>query len=540
MSNSTHIIRRGSQLEKSPISNSTIATIGRWLKECADNHPGCKSSDVSSKFSNGEPPLPTRLIQLHGGQGSHIRIVDAADNFGRYAALSHRWVSGRPDWITRQETLGNRQSWFSVQSLPASIVDAVEITRRLGIDYLWVDSICIIQDSDKDWNYEASKMASVYANAYFTIFADQARDDNHGFLHPRQVFPVTSFDIRTENNATVAAYLRGSSPDSYKIEKHPVFASDTIDSSYLRKRGWILQERVLSPKRLHFGAHQVYWVCRKNAVAENGHPVNHWADGWMVDIHRLMESESTSRYEFHKTWAKLVENYCTLKLTQGEDKLPALAGVAQMFWQKSKDEYIAGLWRQTLAAGLAWSVKETDLDKLPRRLSTYRAPSFSWACVDEEISMQKFEYAGGEEDFNTSDLTVITSRMEFEGEDRFGKLKGGTIIVSGLVRQVVNLGPITRLMNGYKGYNPLYDMGMTPIGSFRKDSKDDINYSEVTCLRLFGGRTEYFLVLTPVAPADQACTTYRRIGLGSNMLSVRQWDDARFFDGAERKIISLV
>jgi hypothetical protein len=538
----TRIIQHGIQLEKSPISNSTMAIVGKWLKECEDNHPSCGSSEVSSQFSNGERPLPTRLIQVHGGQSSQIRIVDGAGRFGRYLALSHRWVGGAiPDWTTQQATVEERHSWFSVQSLPASIVDAVEVTRRLKVDYLWIDSICIIQDSNQDWNCEASKMANVYANALFTIFADQAKDDNQGFLSARQIFPVTLVNIRRNNDAPITAYLRKSSPDSYKIENQSIFASDTIDLSHLSKRAWILQERVLSPRKLHFGAHKVYWACRKTTFAEDGHPVDQRTHRWMTDIHKLMESESISKYEFHETWSKLVEVYCTLELTYTEDRLPALAGVAKMLSQKSKYEYIAGLWIQTIAAGLAWQVKEKDPDKLSQRPSRYRAPSFSWACVDEEIS---YIQRGDEEKPDTSGLTVMSSNIEFEFGDGLGKIKGGKITVSGLVRRAVNLGLLPTQWRYYKGHHPLYDEDWTPFGVLRNDSKDDIDVHEMTCLRLLEkGGTEFFLVLIPVAPDDPVSTTYRRVGLGmTGVPSLSEWlrDDPKFFDGAERKTITLL
>jgi hypothetical protein len=141
-------------------------------------------------------------------------------------------------------------------------------------------------------------------------------------------------------------------------------------------------------------------------------------------------------------------------------------------------------------------------------------------------------------------LTVMSSNIEFEFGDGLGKIKGGKITVSGLVRRAVNLGLLPTQWRYYKGHHPLYDEDWTPFGVLRNDSKDDIDVHEMTCLRLLEkGGTEFFLVLIPVAPDDPVSTTYRRVGLGmTGVPSLSEWlrDDPKFFDGAERKTITLL
>ncbi|PQE17511.1 heterokaryon incompatibility -domain-containing protein [Rutstroemia sp. NJR-2017a BBW] len=137
---------------------------------------------------------------------------------GRYLALSHRWIQGpTPEWVTREanNSFKTRFEWFSIDELPATVNDAVKVTRELGFQYVWIDSICIIQDSPQDWATEASKMADVYTNAFLTLFADCGKDDNS------------------------------------------IFEED-VESAYLSDRAWIFQERILSVRILHFGRDQIF------------------------------------------------------------------------------------------------------------------------------------------------------------------------------------------------------------------------------------------------------------------------------------------
>lgn len=105
---------------------------------------------------------------------------------GQYVALSYVWGTGSA-LKTTHETLSSRLSGFLVSELPSSVRDAVQITRRMGFEYLWVDALCIIQGDLEDWNHESALMARVYGGAAFTIMADLAPDTDSGILHERNV-----------------------------------------------------------------------------------------------------------------------------------------------------------------------------------------------------------------------------------------------------------------------------------------------------------------------------------------------------------------
>lgn len=140
------------------------------LGQCSSQHPAYQQLDAK---------LPTRLIDINPGNDT-FRIVETQDgSAGRYVALSYCWGSSKFSTLTTDNTM---LDWTSLSSIPKSIVDAVLITKALGLRYLWVDALCIIQDSAEDWATQSAKMESVYRNAYMTIAASSASSANEGFL----------------------------------------------------------------------------------------------------------------------------------------------------------------------------------------------------------------------------------------------------------------------------------------------------------------------------------------------------------------------
>ncbi len=556
MSECMYRVQQGSEVMASLQSTGAFRFMRDRLKICDQTHPECKIQGLHDAI---RPELPLRVIDVSKVDSMGVRLVDGTGRFENYAAFSHRWVGGpTPAWATRRRTLLKRRDWFQVNQLPASIMDAIKTTHLLGLDYVWIDSVCIIQDSSDDWNNEASKMADVYAKAYVTLFADSAADDAHSFLQPRKTFPSTPITIKGETNTPITIRIRNAAEDGSRYPKGALFEQDTQIASYLSKRAWILQEQLLSKRKLHFGKHQVYWVCRHGVIAEDGQ-VSAIRNVALYETY-LFESTEITEPEIGIAWGKVIERYSSLDLTFKEDKLPALSGIANVVSKNLNSDYICGIWKRSFAIGLAWYIPIKDPNDKSSRPEKYRAPSFSWACVDDAISMMKFEdkssrnfpdsiglpkfpdTIGLPNFLDTIEITLIDSDIALEGMDPFGKVRGGKIIVCGPMCKAISLGPYPQALSDTdKGYNPVYDMGMTPVGSMWADASDDIPYGEITCLKLFGGFKDVFLVLVPLDTKDENCLTYRRVGLGDTILWGRsQYGTEKFFDGAEKCTITLV
>lgn len=392
-----------------------------WLDHCQRNHTKCKNTPKGF--------VPTRLLDIEAFKrgeapnlGDDVKLVCLDSNEFRcdetpsYITLSHCWgpPSNRP--VTTTETnLSERMSRISFSGLPKTFQDAVEIARKLGQRYLWIDSLCIIQDSEQDWAREASLMAKVYAYAYCTLAALSSKDGSEG---------LQQFDIQHEDHTFVdIAATATDRVGCYRIlSKYPPRWSTTYDglvrdrapvqvndNSPLRFRAWALQERELSRRTIYFSNRELLWECRElKGTAQlpwqesrftrySAHlQCSPWEelDQWtyLQDTPKTTDLAAVvlEEHRLEQHWWRMVVDYSFRCLTQETDMLIALSGVAQAYKEECcpSGTYAAGLWREHLPEGLLWRV-DADHKKARtgRRLATteYVAPSWSWASVKAEV-----------------------------------------------------------------------------------------------------------------------------------------------------------
>ena len=224
-----------------------------WLRVCDEDH---KNRDCHLEARS---ELPTRVVDV--GQGGedfgllHLYVPEPGEQ-GHYTILSHCWGRlseelKRTYCTTRANFGARRTQGFDAKVLPQTFRDAVRVTRELGKRYIWIDSLCIIQDDEADWAAESKKMETAFQNAYCTIAAASAKDSTKGFLGRaivKQHHPYVK--IPTASHGTV--YICSLTDD---------FERDVERDSVLNKRAWVLQERALSRRTIHFTAGQTYWEC---------------------------------------------------------------------------------------------------------------------------------------------------------------------------------------------------------------------------------------------------------------------------------------
>ncbi|KAK2780449.1 heterokaryon incompatibility protein [Colletotrichum kahawae] len=334
------------------------------MTNCRKNHPTC---------SNRRGTLPTRVIDI--GNSSRVPAVLYVTKAERrpYVALSHCWGGDIP-CKTTTGNLKEYQKALPINELPQNFRDAIFVTRGLGLRYLWIDALCIIQDSADDWRAQAGGMAAVYSNATITISALDSTGSTVGFLQPRPQKPVLLSCDLTRDNVVIQAMGK----KSYHA----------FNESILNTRGWCLQERLLSPSLLHFGRDQMYWECRAIVHQEDN-------DFSVCDA---MDCFMSVRRDFNRTatpsvdeWYSIVEEYSRRKLTNSSDTFPALAGIADRFRSAGiGGSYIAGLWEEDLELGIFWSAAFFESNEVAAlgRPSEARAPSWSWASVDGDVAFQ--------------------------------------------------------------------------------------------------------------------------------------------------------
>lgn len=214
-----------------------------WLRDCNDNHSdhGHDSANVSE--------LPTRVLDVGDSEKlERLLLYDTKGESGNYIALSHCWGNATP-LCTEKKTIAAHYKAIKFGDLPELFQDAVTVTRELGVRFLWIDSLCIVQDDEEDWQREAKLMEKVFASAYCTIAATSAKNSNERFL-PR----LSRKFVKLVDNST------GTPFGVYACEVGRSF-SDDVDNGVLNQRGWVYQERALSPRTIHFTATQTFWEC---------------------------------------------------------------------------------------------------------------------------------------------------------------------------------------------------------------------------------------------------------------------------------------
>ncbi|KAL8946878.1 MAG: hypothetical protein Q9222_006783 [Ikaeria aurantiellina] len=340
-----------------------------------------------------QPHYPTRLVEiLPPGKGTDLRICHTQVDTpaGPYMTLSHRW--GTASFL--KLTLANLASLvkgFSIADLPQTFQDAVAVTGRLGCKYLWIDSLCIIQDSKDDWLHEAGLMGEVYANARCNIAATWNSSSDDGCFRERNVSEVEGLVVRPK-----WADLKST---TFRVVAFELW-EDLVTSASLNSRAWVVQERLLAPRVLHFGRTQLAWECHQVDACETypaGLPV---AQQSAETIHKgldpdtdgkrlqsMGDSRSSPNLHTYHLWNKIVAAYTAGELTVASDKLVAISGLAKRMQTMLQDEYLAGLWKGTLSSDLLWRVTGGKrADGLPSAIAKqYRAPSWSWAALDGHI-----------------------------------------------------------------------------------------------------------------------------------------------------------
>ncbi|EEU36161.1 uncharacterized protein NECHADRAFT_5039, partial [Fusarium vanettenii 77-13-4] len=386
--------------------------------------------------------LPTRVVDLGiapVGVESHpdsVRVLCPQGMRAEYIALSHCW-GGMIKTVLRKSLLAEFQKAILTSSLPRNFRDAIAITRKLGIRYLWIDSPCIIQDSRSDWDKESKTMGHVYRDSFLTISAMAAEGSEGGILGPWPTFdfpkPTTLRVFRRgdENNAVVRLHLD-------HCVNFPSWSRETVQSP-LNSRGWVLQEKILSPRNLYFGSKMIYWKCSEVLQSSDGAPMlkgypSHVEQYHAINaiVHPNMQHKppADNLRSLLNDYYSVVGEYTSRKLTVASDKLPAIAGISSILAPKL-GQYLAGLWYQDIHSGLLWSTAGGPLSK------TSRTPSWSWTSKDGRVSFPGAE-SDSRYDLDEWKLQILEYNVSLRNPViPFGEVTGGQIIIQGWTMPLV-------------------------------------------------------------------------------------------------------
>lgn len=377
-------------------SDDCFALVAHWLKTCLTEHEGCNTQSLFP-----QPQRPARLIDVSANGTEVICVVDTVfdsspEERPKYFTLSHCW--GRKKMF--QLTTSNRkelETGIQVSRLPQTFQDAISATRKLGYRFLWIDCLCIQQDSKEDWLRESVKMANIYGSSDLTLAAISARDSSGGLFTSRN--PLCNVPLVLDNGLQVTGYKTWE--EEYDSPTAP-----------LNNRAWVFQELVASPRTLSYGSSGIYWQCIQSDASErtiagissNGSSQFRAKGKMQTLLSPIADAYGTWHFLFF--WNEFLEFYTERALTYHSDKLAAISGLTSLLETKHSLTLYAGLWKEYLLDQLLWQAYSPQPGP---KTSTF--PSWSWASIESRIEARHHQIMFPDLHHDANDPTWLAEIM---------------------------------------------------------------------------------------------------------------------------------
>lgn len=390
-----------------PNSLEALHQAANWMEEC-QIHPEC---------SRPQSRLPKRVLDL-GRQGEKLRVslYITRGEEQPYAALSYSWgetdrlvtrkeipndnqsAEGEPRFLVQRKRPGKLEpgqtkpklEWVDeklnpndipLDAFPRTIRHALLIAKYLGFRYVWVDSLCILQGDNDDWDQQIAVMTEIYGGSTLTISATSSQNSMQGMLS------------KLGNDKIGVGTWRNRDAGKNLVE---IFAGNPmktldLEEKFISTRGWVFQERLVSTATLHYTDEGMVWECAHGTCLDHDQNISsvRWKAKWREVINQASLDPSNAGFigalekDRNAIWYEWINAYSERHLYDSQDKFPAIAGVAKKFAQVfglPEGSYVAGLWKENFVAGLLWRRHNRTKTLIPLR-EKYVAPTWSWASV---------------------------------------------------------------------------------------------------------------------------------------------------------------
>lgn len=358
--------------------------------------------------------------------------------------MSHCWGdprNGKPTRTTKQ-TIESRKAGIEPQDLSPLFRDAIKLCRMVNCNYLWIDSLCIVQDDLSDWEIESKKMAAIYSNAEFNIAATLSANSSGSMFHQRWSVdigddiwggntsqPVRTYELRACSATGNLVCVRKAHNQDHRFVQG-MLGRGRQKQAPLLDRAWVLQEMLLSRRTLHVCSSELIWECKTLCDCECGSldsDGRHYLD-YKQQLTRIRDLRSPVQ-DIYGFWLMICERYSRLSLTHASDRTVALAGLVQAMQPATNGTYFAGVWKEDLARALIWFGVRPPSPEASRAGSAL--PTWSWmsrvlkgghcTCTFPAIE------CGYRQELSTSVTTAESRLASGEIEWRVITLEGPTI-----------------------------------------------------------------------------------------------------------------
>ena len=428
-----------------PVSATSLLVMSSWLASCTS---GRKGHETCPRWEHQTSALPRRVVDVTSGIPK--LHTPNAGQVGRYAALSYCW-GGPQLHCTTNARFAQYHSALPMNDLPATIQDAISITRALLIPFLWVDSLCIIQDSAMDKTLEMAKMSSVYRNSYVTFCASRAGTCRDGFLGIQE--PTRD---RTNCSATIPIRCPDGRIGSVMLQPATRLTTRrTRVDAPIHRRAWTYQEFLISPRVISFYHDALEFKCARGLDSDDGLNTEELrmdmgaSQPHLSPLFYRQKSELLSRFAWRgalssrkrqslrQLWNRILSEYSGRRLSDLDDKLPAFSAIASEFHRLWGGQYLAGLWDTQLVHDMQWYAADRCHDRDRYKLPVQAVPSWSWASIrDAPIICH-----------NTSEFSKQSPRVRVlkcwvdlvSKQAPFGLVKGGQLTITGPLKSMTIL-----------------------------------------------------------------------------------------------------
>ena len=407
-----------------PPAKDILEQANNWLRRCTTRHGECRIEPAEMHIGM----LPKRLIDLM--HHDSVVIIDcrdwiannalSLDELGQYCTLSYKWGETPHDCVLKESF--DMLLEMPLESMPQVFKDAFTVARGIGIRFIWIDALCIVQSTagnDKDWLEEGYRMGTIYANSICTIAATCSLHANHGFL------------ALAESGFLGAGYRTDAAPaDPNQANSSEYFS--IVSEAPLNERGWVMQERALSRRVIHFTEQGLFWECCVQKASDRHGDFDGGNDLGACRHKESLLSVSRARQTRHLCpveWFHFIKQYSWAKFTYPQDRLIALSSVARAVQPIIRSEYLVGLWRNDLIRGLEWHCFHPETG-----LRIANVPTWSWASVTGGIEFTSLRVNM----LTTKLVRILDVEIQPErGNDSYGYLLQGKLKIQGTLAMII-------------------------------------------------------------------------------------------------------
>lgn len=480
--------------------------------------------------------IPFRLLTT-GLDGSALRLVrgTSATESTEYAALTYCWGQSL-QLRTTKATLPRFSKEVPQHLIPKTWSDAIHMARALQIPHIWIDALCIVQDDEMEWQREVEHMSEIYQGSQLTIAAVDSSDSSQGcFPSDLDGFRDGELFFRTRPDK---AGRRSSLVRVYRNDIRNRAGGGTAIS----KRGWTLQEQLLSPRLVHCMRSQVHWQCRANYQTQDGLSFE-LAEALQGNNMLIPRPNLHSDQEYRSAWRRIIDGYSLREFSYPRDRIPAIAGISRYFSSVLGDVSILGLWKKSFAQDLAWLRGRGP----PQMSDTAGLPSWTWlTCQGCVLYTMGDKYDREMEVVEC--LELIDWKVQWQGVPFTSPVKSAEVRVKGPVREI-RIVPSAEGNRHIPPYFQVFEENSQRTSerqipwrcAGRFDAGDPIEAATYMCIHLFSEprssesdqMREVFLILEPVG-MENGMKYYKRVGLA------RIWGDSPTFDPSVTMSMVLV